>query len=63
MWPAILTAGALSLANLTLPARAAAGMVRFQPRLASRAVARAPFLGGAAVLGVALLALLVSALT
>ena len=62
MWPAILSAGALSLANLTLLALAAAGLVRFLPPLVSRTVVRAPFWGGAAVLGTALLALLVSAL-
>ena len=61
MWPAILTAAALSLANLTLLALAAAGLVRFLP-LVRRAVVRAPFWGGAAALGTALLALLVSAL-
>jgi hypothetical protein len=62
VWPAILTAGALSLANLTLLALAAAGLVRLLPTLVSRAVARAPFWGGAAALGTALLALLASAL-
>ncbi len=62
MWPAILTAGALSLANLTLLALAAATLIRFLPPLASRAVAWAPFRAGAAVLGSALLAMLVLAL-
>jgi hypothetical protein len=62
VWPAILCAGALSLANLTLLALAAAGLVRVLPALTRRAVRRAPFWGGAAVLGTALLALLVSAL-
>jgi hypothetical protein len=52
----------LSLANLTLLALAAAGLVRFLAPLASRAVARAPFWVGAIVLGSALLAMLVSAL-
>jgi hypothetical protein len=62
VWPAILTAVALSLANLTLLALGAAGLVRFLPPLVRRAVARAPFWGAAAALGTALLALLVSAL-
>jgi hypothetical protein len=62
VWLVILSAGALSLANLTLLALAAAGLVRFLPPLASRAVARAPFWGGAAILSTGLLALLVSAL-
>ena len=62
MWPAILTACIVSLANLTLLALAAAGLVRFLPPLARRAAARAPFWGAAAALGAALLALLVSAL-
>src|SRR5262245_25492371 len=62
VWPAILTAGALSLANLTLLALAAAGLARFLPTLARRAAARAPFWGAAAALGAALLALLVTAL-
>jgi Ion channel len=62
VWPAILTAGALSLTNLTLLALAAAGLIRFLPSLASRAVVWAPFWGAAAVLGTALAAMLVSAL-
>ena len=62
MWPAILTAAALSLANLTLLALAAAGLVRVLPPVVRRAVARAPFWGAAAALWTALLALLVSAL-
>ena len=57
MWPAILCAGALSLASLTLQALAAAGLVRVVPRLVRWVVLRAPFWGGAAVLGTALLAL------
>src|SRR5262245_28098572 len=52
----------MALANLTLLALAAAGLVRFLPPLVRRAVARAPFWGAAAALGAALLALLVSAL-
>jgi hypothetical protein len=62
VWPAILTAAALSLANLTLLALAAAGLVRVLPSVVRRAVARAPFWGAAAALWTALLALLVSAL-
>jgi hypothetical protein len=62
VWPAILSAAALSLANLTLLALAAAGLLRFLPSLARRAALQAPFWGGAAVLVIALLALLVSAL-
>jgi hypothetical protein len=62
VWPAILTAGALSLASLTLLALATAGLARSLPPLARRAAARAPFWGGAAALGVALLALLAAAL-
>ena len=45
VWPAILTAGALSLASLTLLALAAAGLARSLPPWRSRAVARAPFWG------------------
>jgi hypothetical protein len=41
-----------------LSALAAAGLVRILPPLANRAVARAPFWGGTAALGIALLALL-----
>jgi hypothetical protein len=62
MWSEIVCAGVLSLANLTLLALAAAGLVRILPAMARRAVATAPFWGAAAVLGTALLALLVSAL-
>ena len=51
-----------SVLQVTLLALAAAGLVRFLPPLVRRAAARAPFWGGAAVLGAALLALLVSAL-
>jgi len=62
MWPAILTACALSLANLTLLALAAAGQVRFLlPRVRSVAV-RAPFWGGAAVLSTVLMGLLATSL-
>jgi hypothetical protein len=42
VWPAILTAGALSLANLTLLALTAAGLVRLLPHLVSRVVVQAP---------------------
>jgi hypothetical protein len=62
VWPEILSAAALSLLNLTLSALAAAGLVRILPPLANRAVARAPFWGSTAVLGIALLALLSTAL-
>jgi Ion channel len=62
MWPAILSAGGLSLANLTLLALAAAGLVRFLLPRVGRVAIRAPFWGGAAVLGTALLALLTTAL-
>ena len=62
MWPAILSAGALSLANLTLLSLTAAWLVSILPPLVSRAIVPAPFWGGAAVLGTALLSLLVSAL-
>jgi hypothetical protein len=62
VWPEILYAAALSLANLTLLALVAAGLVRCLPPLARRAAQRAPFWGGAAVLGVALLTLLLSVL-
>ena len=62
MWPAILTAGVLSLANLTLLALAAAGLVRFLLPVVRRAAVRAPFWGGAAILGTALVALLATAL-
>jgi Ion channel len=62
MWPAIFCAGVLSLANLTLLALAAAALVRWLPVLIRRTLPRTPFLGTAAVLGTALLALLVSAL-
>jgi len=59
---AILCASILSLANLTLLALAAAALVRILPRFARRAVVDAPFWGSAAVLGSALLALMMSAL-
>ena len=62
MWPELLSAAVLSLANLTLLALAATGLVRFLLPLVPRAVVRAPFWGGAAVLGAALLALLATAL-
>ena len=62
MWPQILCAAVLSLANLTLLALVAAGLVRFVPPLARHAERRTPFLGGTAILGIALLALLLSAL-
>src|SRR5262249_23727497 len=62
VWPAILPAAALSLANLTLLALAATGLVRVLPPLVRRAVARAPFWGAAAALGTTLLALLAAAL-
>ena len=61
MWPAILCAAALSLANLALLALVAAGLVRFLAPLARRAAQRESFWGGAAILGIALLGLLVSA--
>jgi hypothetical protein len=62
LWPEILCAAALSVANLTLLALVAAGLVRFLAPLARRAAQQAPFWGGAAVLGTALLALLFAAL-
>jgi hypothetical protein len=62
MWPEILCASILSLANLTLLALTAAGLVRVLPRLGHRAELRAPFWGASAVLAAALLALLISAL-
>jgi hypothetical protein len=62
VWPEILTAGALSVADLTLLALTAACLVRFLPPLVNRAVLRAPFWGATALLGTALLALLVSSL-
>jgi hypothetical protein len=62
VWPEILSAAVLSLVNLTLLALAAAGVVRFLLPLVPRAVIRAPFWGGAAVLSAALLALLATAL-
>jgi hypothetical protein len=61
VWPAILCAAALSLANLALLALMAAGLVRFLAPLARGAAQRESFWGGAAVLGIALLGLLVSA--
>jgi Ion channel len=62
VWPAILSACGLSLANLTLLALAAAGLIHFLPPLTSRVAVRVPFWGSAFVLGIALLALLVSTL-
>jgi len=62
VWPAILTACVVSLANLTLLALAAAGLVRFLLPVVRRVTIRAPFWGGAAVLGTALLGLLATAL-
>jgi hypothetical protein len=62
VWPAILSAAVLSVANLTLLAVATAGLVRFLLPLVRRAVIRAPFWGGVAVLGTALVALLATAL-
>ena len=62
MWPGIITAGVVSLANLRLLALAAAGLVRFQLPVVRRVAVRAPFWGGAAVLGTALLGLLATAL-
>ena len=62
MWPAILSAAVLSAVNLTLLALATAGLVRFLLPLVRRAVIRAPFWGGVAVLGTALVALLATAL-
>lgn len=62
MWPAILTAGVVSLANLTLLALAAAGFVRHLLPVVRRLAVRAPFWGAAAVLGTALVALLATAL-
>lgn len=53
MWPAILTAGAVSLANLTFLALAAAGFVRYLLPAVRRLAVRAPFWGAAAVLGTA----------
>src|SRR5262249_22024955 len=53
VWPAILTAGVMSLANLTLLAPVAAGFVRYLLPAVRRVAARAPF-WGAAVLGAAL---------
>ena len=62
MWPVILTACVVSLTNLTLLALAAAGLVRFLLPVVRRVTIRAPFWGGAAVLGTALLGLLATAL-
>jgi len=58
----ILCGAVLSLANLTLLALAGAGLVRFVLPLVRRVVVRAPFWGGAAVLGSALVALLATSL-
>ena len=62
MWPTILTAAALSLANLTLLALTAAALARFLLPRVRPVIARAPFWGGVVVSGAALLALLVAAL-
>jgi hypothetical protein len=62
MWLEILSAGVLSLANLTLLALVAAGLARVLPRLVVSAVGRAPFWGGAVALATALLGLQVTAL-
>jgi hypothetical protein len=62
VWPMILTAVGLSVANLTLLALVAAGLVRFLLPLVRRAVTRVPFWGGVAVLGTALVVLLATAL-
>jgi hypothetical protein len=62
VWPEILTASVLALANLSLLALATAGLVRFLLPRVPRAVGRSPFWGGAAVLGAALLALLATSL-
>lgn len=61
MWPAILTAGVVSLANLTLLALMAAGFVRRLLPAVRRMAVRAPFWGAAAVLGAALVALMATA--
>jgi hypothetical protein len=50
------------MTNLTLLALTAAGLARLLPSLARRAVVRAPFWGGSAVMGTALVALLIAAL-
>lgn len=60
MWPAVLSAGGLSLVNLAMLALAAAVLVRLLPLL-PRVVAKAPFRGSAAVLSIVLVALLVIA--
>ena len=57
MWPTILTAGAVSLANLTLLALVAAGFVRYLLPVVQRVAARAPFWGAVAVQGTALVVL------
>ena len=62
MWPAILTACVVSLANLTLLALAAAGVVRRLLPVVRRVAVRTTFWGAAAVLGTAMLALLATAL-
>ena len=61
MWPAILTACVVSLANLTLLALAAAGFARHLLPVVRRLAGRAPFWGAAATLGAALAALLATA--
>jgi hypothetical protein len=62
VWPAIITAGVVSLANLALLALAAAGFVRHLLPVVRRLAVRAPFWGGVALLGTALVALLATAL-
>ncbi len=62
MWPVILTAAVLSVVNLTMLAVVAAGLVRFLLPVVPRAVIRAPFWGMVVVLGIALVALLTTAL-
>src|SRR5262245_1497391 len=62
MWPAIVTAAVLSVANLTLLALAAAGLVHFLLPAVPRAVGRSRFWGGVALLAAALAALLATAM-
>ena len=62
MWPAILIAGIVSLANLTLLTLAAVWIVRHLLPVVRRVAVRASFWGAAAVLGSALVALLATAL-
>jgi hypothetical protein len=58
VWPVLLTAGVVSVVNLTLLALAAAGFVRRVLPVVRRVAARAPYWGAVAVLGTALAALL-----